>query len=62
MGYLFQYAPAPAGKEPWPYTSSSQSFITLSGLEPLMQYSFKVTILGRRGQTISTGIITKMVI
>ena len=62
LAYIFQYAQAPVTQTPWQYSSSSLPSITLSGLEPLKQYSFKVTIIGRRGQTTSTDIITKPVV
>ena len=63
QAYIFQYAQAPVTKaSAWLHSSSSQSFITLTGLEPLMQYSFKVTVIGRRGQSTSTDIITKPVV
>ncbi len=62
QAYIFQYAAAPVTKESWLHSSSSLPFITLSGLESLTQYSFKVTIIGRRGQSTSTDIITKPVV
>lgn len=62
LAYIFQYAPAPVSQTPWLYSSSALPSITLSGLEPLTQYSFKVTVIGRRGQTTSTDIITKAVV
>ena len=62
LAYIFQYAPAPVSQTPWLYSSSALPSITLSGLEPLKQYSFKVTVIGRRGQTTSTDIITKPVV
>ena len=62
LAYIFNYAAGPVTQTSWLYSSSSLPSITLTGLEPLIQYSFKVTVIGRRGQTTSTDIITKPVV
>ena len=59
--YILYYKPAAANGE-WIHTINSLPRFTLTGLEALASYQFKMGVIGSRGQITYTEIITKTVV
>ncbi len=60
--YLLLYKLASAENGAWAHATNSLPYFTLTGLESLQQYNFKMGAIGTRGQTVYTETITKGVI
>lgn len=60
--YLLLYKLASAENGAWSHATDSLPYFTLTGLEALQQYNFKMGIIGTKGQTVYTDTITKPVV
>ena len=60
--YLLLYKLASAENGAWSHATNSLPYFTLTGLEALQQYNFKMGIIGTKGQTVYTDTITKPVV
>jgi len=61
--YVSQYTFFPVTADSkWESVFSSTSSITITGLEPLKQYCFRMIITGSRNQSVQTDVITKTIV
>ena len=61
--YIYQYTPFPVTTDSkWENAYSSSSSNTISNLDVLKQYCFRIVITGPRDQSAQTGVITKTVV
>jgi hypothetical protein len=60
--YLLLYKPASTENGDWTHATNSLPYFTITGLEVLQQYNFKMGVIGTKGQTAYTDTITKLVV
>ena len=60
--YLLLYKLASADNGAWTHAAHSLPYFTLTRLEVLQPYNFKMGAIGSRGQTVYTDTITKLVV
>ncbi len=60
--YLLLYKPAAVENGAWTHATHSLPYFTLTGLETLKLYHFKMGVIGTKGQTVYTDTITKPVV
>ena len=60
--YLFFYGPSSIVNDAWFHAVNSQLYFTITGLTPATTYSFKIGVVGSKGQVVYTDVVSKMVV
>ena len=60
--YLFYYAIAGTDKIVWEQKEATVPYCTITGLDPLKPYLFKIKAVGSKGKSVETKIVTQVVL